>query len=134
MREIKFRAKAIYDGKWVYGHYFVNAHYQEPCANIWAHDENDTLWVVLGDTVGQYTGIKDVNNKEIYEGDIVCDPWGDKHIVLWKEVSGMFTYGDNINEYLPTFLWCRSYECDELDKPKVIGNIYDNPELLEVDK
>jgi len=90
----------------------------------------------------QYTGLKDKNSKEIYEGDILrCEsnyvrlqtnePTGEKSIkfyeVIWYET--MWSTRDIAKNYTtklatPPSLWAHYYE--------VIGNIYENPELLEV--
>ena len=126
MREIKFRAKSTDDQKWVYGYYTLIKYSDGEASTI--RTKYGYLIMVDPETVGQYTGLKDSNGREIYEGDIVYDPWGDKHIVIWDEESMMFTY--DVNEWWMPYLWCRSFEADELDKPDVIGNVYDNPELL----
>lgn len=76
--------------------------------------------------VMQFTGLKDKNGKEIYEGDIVeCD---DVYLeVLWAEESAAFMCHDNTNDGF--------YSCDLSDdenlRIEVIGNIYENPELLK---
>ncbi len=67
----------------------------------------------------QYTGIKDKNGKEIYEGDIVCYKYNGELIKVMVEfVNGAYFAGD-------AFLY------NKRNVAKIIGNIYENPELLE---
>jgi uncharacterized phage protein (TIGR01671 family) len=81
-------------------------------------------------TEGQYTGLNDVNGVEIYEGDIISIPTGFGYavggavVVKWSDDDAMFAVYSGGGEYLADF-----FECG---KPiKVIGNTYENPELVE---
>ena len=87
---------------------------------------------VISETVGQYTGLTDKNGKKIFEGDIVeftdIGEKGRAEIVFeafkWK-YSGCY-YGGN-----PMVWLCIDDESVEFE---IIGNIHDNPELLEVEE
>lgn len=118
MREIKFRALSdtIAGMKWVYGYYVYQA--REHCIV----KKNGTHVIVDGTTVGQYTGSKDENKKEIYEGD-VAEIYDEllKKIVRAKIVLEAGAFRFDYNGKMPIL----HSSC------KIIGNIYENPELLK---
>lgn len=123
MREIDFRAKD-FAGNWVYG----DLHLLSKMPHI--HPDPFTKKNIKVETIGQYTGLKDKNGKEIYEGDIIrsFDSIGEAilHCIVWEEARFVALYIDR-NFRSKCFLeqdWL-----DEFEK-EVIGNIYDNPALI----
>jgi len=129
MREIKFRGKREDTGEWVYGSllfvpYTGMTYMFLDAARIVKLSE---IIPVDPKTVGQYTGLKDRNGKEIYEGDVLINP---------KGIRGEIKYVPEYAAFLA--YWKHDGECgyDYLDKEilmkcEVIGNIYENPYLLE---
>jgi uncharacterized phage protein (TIGR01671 family) len=133
MRDIEFRGKDEKNGKWVFGHGFVidNGTAGFPVAVY--SDERFNWYRVIPETAGQYTDLKDKNGIKIFEGDIVKYNDGDVYEIVYStNIHGNSAY---IGSYMlkdkkgHTQLICwamRPYQFAE-----VIGNIHDNPELLE---
>ena len=140
MRKILFRGKQIDNGEWVVGYYVQK---QDPLlVGVTYHhiltQEKDNCgclmstvswYKVIPETVGQYTGLTDKNGKKIFEGDIVAVyVKGCRTIctVSWAETVAHFQLWQiNTIPGTPTALNLGNYDCE------VIGNIYDNPELLK---
>ena len=131
MREIKFRAKRADNGAWVYGDL---THVQkilsveevqrsgrrsEPAVRVANYDVDE-------ETIGQYTGLKDRDGNEIYEGDILCfmDTKGVTYLFEVVYEDGAFCFSHYRER---AFTELRHHN---LRKYIVNGNIYDNPELL----
>lgn len=132
MREILFRGKRVDNGKWVYGSYIrfradenaFDAH------QIYSYYNNE-LYDVISKTVGQYTGLKDKNGKKIFEGDI-CGCFCKTQIFEVKYCDDRCGY---FFDECVTSGGCKpAPEClgNLRNTIEVIGNIHDNPELLEV--
>ena len=123
MREILFRGK--FGNEWKYGYLTIEPRglaIKEPYVNAASN-----IWHIDIKTVGQYTGLNDKNGNKIFEGDIVDfldrsdgDGYG---VVRYDENETEFEFeSDNI---------CRSLGSYFPKNIEVIGNIYDNPELLK---
>ena len=124
------RQEYLPEGQWVYG---------EPhtidCPIPHIHTVDVGKQPVDKETISQFTGLYDYNCKEIYEGDIIEDKeYKYKHLIRYSNNKACFTatlvkyVGDDINESF--------WECDVTQRwinecgKEVIGNIYDNKELL----
>lgn len=124
-----FKAKRKDDGEWVFGGlsycektnaYFITNMGKDHISYIGFHQEVDS------NTICQCTGLKDKNGKLVWENDIVsyCDCTKEDYVIAWEQNKACFEY----QEYS-----CSMMNFDELSgcEVEVIGNIFDNPELLE---
>ncbi|MBS5907829.1 MAG: hypothetical protein KIC84_11450 [Dysgonomonas mossii] len=130
MRQIKFRGKSN-TGEWVYGSlvYSENIHpaiyFETGKGNI-----KSLEWVYVDpETVGQFTGLTDKNEKEIYEGDIIEDKNGIGVIMWFQTAWGVASYAHGYNG-LKSYTAVDSFYSKETKEWAVIGSIHDNPELL----
>ena len=131
MREILFRGKRVIDGKWV-----------ESCCPLGEMHSGTVTYDFISETVCQYTGLTDKNGRKIFEGDIItyqhdnddC-PFPNKDTkrrvgrVYFQEFRSCFAVAegrngsDMINQDLFKYV-------QNGNRVQVIGNIFDNPELL----
>ena len=140
MREIKFRGKRVDNGEWVYGDLIRGYENQR---RFIAYDQmaftyaecgiervaTERFLEVITETVGQYTGLKDKNGVEIYEGDFVT-----AHAQAYRVVGEVRSRIDGLWLLYPAYqhgkLWGLNPNPKGQTKVEIIGNIHDNPELL----
>lgn len=131
MRTIKFRGYNTKNKEWLYGYLFkCNGEYL-----ILSEDEESdrttfSNFVVEPESIGQFTGLYDIYNKPIYEGDILSlmDEFGVecfrlvKYDICYDSLSSLYEFlkCDSINEFVEEF------------NIKIEGNIYNNPELYDL--
>ena len=138
MREIKFRGKSFDTGEWVYGDYHKRAEGVHCIIKMEPDENGKVVYAVhqaVPDTIGQFTGLHDKNGKEIYEGDIV------KWILTMPEIGINGGYEEYHTEEIGEIKWdagalqlgeycAAGFAYESEDYAEVLGNIHDNPELL----
>lgn len=145
MREILFRGKHVSSGKWI----ISPSLRQEEDGSIYLLVKR--TWYCVGpETVGQYTGLTDKNDTKIFEGDIVKSPRYVNSSEAWDIGTicfGEYKQPNNISKikYVHQGFYI-DWSSDDISRNmrscalsrnvnlEVIGNIHDNPELLEVEE
>lgn len=130
MREIRYRGIGIAERKWVFGSLWFDT--RNKATLIWS--EELKYWVRVDPaTVGQYTGLKDEHGKEIYEGDVIRSPLSEDktrpHRIFYHTGNAAFM-GALIDRKELCYLRLDQDWIYKFGK-EVIGNIHDNPELIE---
>lgn len=143
-REIKFRGKMVPENEWIFGTILripappvcfgkseSDKYYIQFPDTRYVPDWNMPYRMVQGevnpDTIGQYTGLNDKNGKEIYRGDIVQGLFADQEE---PGIKGQVIYSNDQASYMVIASNNDEWELGYLDNLEVIGNIYNNPELL----
>lgn len=135
LERLKFRAKTT-DGSWLYG-----IPHKTPLGNWMMRDKQEAGRYIDPDTIGQWTGLNDKNGKEIYEGDIIHlndEEFELEHgngivVFLDKDLGGrpcggMWYVEDADEDSRTDNSLYDLYQCGQLE---IIGNIFDNKNLLE---
>lgn len=132
MREILFRGKRIgghkdntETGTMMYGHLFVDKKGQPKIK--WYREEFGSAMTsnVDPNTVGQFTGLHDKNGTRIFEGDIIAAT----HVDSGRSVKGVVNFRNGC--FCVRYGTCYNPAIDMLSEYEVIGNIFDNTELME---
>jgi len=131
-REIKFRAKAInndfFKGAWVDG-YYTKRLWDEKLVDVITDGAHEIPIQI--ETLGQFTGKTDINGKDIYNDDVVRVFTVERSfnvVVKWSNYSMAFMACYVDGNYSPFYLFTGLF----VYELEVIGNVFDNPELLKV--
>lgn len=150
MREYLYRGKTA-KGKWVYGAYYKQEHFygdeeEVHCIiitkDVLSNDLGLEYEEVIPESIGQFIGLTDKNGRKIFEGDII--QFGEDEDYDWDFNIGVVKFGEGtfdsgIYRYTGFFYKDKKGNIDhnalynweeDWEKCKVIGNIYDNPNLL----
>lgn len=130
MREILFRGKRVDNGEWETGSLLVERMNTSDQQVMIADKMTGYPTLVLPETVGQYTGLKDKTGKKIFEGDILSGHLDElfpedesRYPVVWHDYGWHIKCGNKSFDTLEQWWVAKFLE--------VIGNIYDKPEMIE---
>lgn len=143
MRTIKFRGKCSHSDAWVYGCFVDYGEDEIPeICGIDPYAEGDPYWrdvEIDRSTVGQFTGFKDKDGREIYDGDIIQVNGAPYHLIKWLDELGGFglcnlvsirmlkDWPDRCLFGIPGSGWWHDFGREIV----VVGNIHDNPDYLD---
>ena len=129
MREILFRGKRLYDGEWIEGNLFIPDLPDTPTQICMGTNVVRISYDVDPKTIGQSTGLYDKNGKKIFEGDIIqgtiVSAWNKELIrceIVYNKDAFISVERKRNQDWVHKVKFAKDIE--------VIGNIYDNPELL----
>ena len=128
MREILFRGKRLDNGQWVYG-YYVGDCGDGACEIVDTGAACAPRITVDPATIGQYIGLQDRNGRRIFEGDIIKSPRGPAFLVEYVDDISSFAARARENTR-----WTPGLNKGTMQGYEVVGNRWDNPEILEVDQ
>jgi uncharacterized phage protein (TIGR01671 family) len=135
-REIKFRGQRIDNNEWVYGYYYKDIQrnsfvpekpilWEKHFIRLLEADGIFLAYEVKPETIGQFTGLYDRREKEIYKKDIVKTGTDKLMVITWSERFASFC--------IERKGWAFKHwfgEAFEAKECEIVGNIIDNPELL----
>lgn len=141
MREILFRGKRVDNGEWVYSSFIMqDKEHKLMSAEVELFD-GEKWRAVDPETVGQFIGLTDKNGKKIFEGDIVVTRFTTGQICAIGDIQfacGVYGVEWTCNKKNKGMIGCfgqahnlRKLDDDIINNIEIIGNIHDNPELLE---
>ena len=140
MREILFRAKNK-DDEWFYGYYVFERKRTGAFGQIITEldydrhliiEKNRSVCEINPETLGQYIGLKDKNGKKIFEGDILYDNFYKRNLLVKYVVEWGRYILDEIDDRDGN--WLAFENVDFIEDIEIIGNIYNNPDLLGENK
>ena len=128
MINAKYRGKQLDTGEWIYGFYSgVNVYSTQPTEGSYIRDSSSNIWERVGpETVGQFTGMVDDSDREIYPGTVViCN--GHTYVCKWNQYRCEWAW------YWRGFSY--AYPIGDMRKDiRVMGNIDDGPTLEDIEK
>lgn len=133
MTQRPYRGRRIDNGEWVRGN-AIDGRYIVGGVLKRLDGSFDTPFIVEVDpsTVGQYTGLQDKYKNDVYKGDYLCDRESYDEIyyyeVIWSDTNACFYFRDIFSGE------CFGGEDIEWSQTEIVGNRWDNPELLEATK
>lgn len=134
MREILFKAKRLNNGKWVEGYYLPGMKFPAyDGVNDFIIEKNGNYYAICTDTLCQYTGLTDKNGKKIWENDICDRKEKYPEVVTYNKGDWQLDYSYVFGKEIHHDACNLGFYVCERNCVEVIGNIFDNPELLEVE-